>query len=240
MAKKLKRPTKIPVKKVREPDEFVTAFDRARKGFIENWRLFAIGFVLLILVFVVVVLWMRNLERKEEHASFLLSQGITKLKEADGLRGEEASSAYNETLTVLRNLVEEYGSTESGELGLLYLGKCLSRLKRYGEAIQEYEKFLSMASSNQLYRSLVLRSLGFAYKNEKDYEKALACFRELAQMEGSFLRAEPILALGRVYEEMGQREQALEAYRDFLNQYPDSTESSRIQRRVALLERQVR
>lgn len=234
MPKKLKRPAK----KIEEADEFISTFARARKGFIENWRLFAIGFVLLVLIVVVVVLWMRTLEQNEKHASFLLSQGVTKLKEADGLTGEEAGDTYNEALGVLRNLIEEYGSTESGELGFFYLGKCLSRLKRYGEATQQYEKFLSMDRNNQLYHSLALRSLGFAYQNEKDYEKALACFRELTQMEGSFLRGESILALARIYEEMGQKQKALEAYRDFLTQYPDSTELNRIQRRVALLEKQ--
>ena len=236
MAKKVKRPAK----KEEGTEEFVSLFDRARLGFIENWRLFTIGFVVLGLIVVMVLLWLGNLERKEKHASFLLSQGVTKLKEADGLTGEEAGTAYGEALKTLSNLVEEYGSTESGELGLLYRGKCLSRLNRYGEAIQQYEEFLSADKSNQLYRSLALQSLGSAYQNGKDYQKALACFRELTEMEGNFLRGESILAQARIYEEMGQQQQALEAYRDFLTQYPDSPESNRIQRRVALIEVQIR
>jgi len=235
MPKKLKRPAK----RIEQAEESIPFFERARKGFTENWRLFTIGFLLLGLIVVGVVLWRGSLERKERQASFLLSQGVNRLKEADGLNGEEAITAYNEALDMLSNLVEEYGSMESGEVGLLYLGKCLSRLSRYRDAIQQYEALLSMGTSNPLYRSLALESLGFAYQNERDYEKALACFRELAQMEGSFLRGESILALARTYEEMGERKQALEAYRDFLTQYPDSTQSNRIERRVALIEEQV-
>jgi tetratricopeptide (TPR) repeat protein len=236
MAKKVKKPAK----RIEGVDEALPIFERAKTGFIENWRLFTIGFVVLVLIVVAVLLWMGNLERKEKHASFLLSQGVTKLKEADGLTGEEAGTAYEEALKTLSNLVEEYGSTGSGELGLLYRGRCLSRLNRVGEAIQQYEKFLSMGKSNPLYRSLALQSLGFAYQIEEDFQKALACFRELAQMEEGFLKGESILAQARIYEKMGQQKEALEAYRDFLTQYPDSPESNRIQRRVALLEVEIR
>lgn len=234
MAKKLKRPGKKT-----EPAEESVFFERARRRFIENWRLFTLGFVLLALTVGVVVLWRASLERRENRGSFLLSQGANRLKEADGLNGEEATTAYEEALKTLSNLVEQYGSTKSGELGFLYLGKCLSRLNRYGEAIQQYERFLSTGRSNPLYRSLALESLGFAYQHEKKYEKALACFRELGEMDESFLKGESILALARIYEEMGRQQEALEAYRDFLTQYPDSTESNRIQRRVALIELQV-
>jgi len=233
MAKKLKRPTT----KTEGSEELISVFDRVRMVFIENWRLFTVGFVLLVMIIVGVLLWIRNQERKETHASFVLSQGITALKDADGLTGEEANSSYDEALTILRNLVEQYGSTESGKLGLFFVGKCLSRLKRYGEATRQYEEFLSTNKNNQLYRALAIQSLGFAYENEKDYAKALTCLSELAEMEGSFLRGESILALARIHEEMGQKEKALGAYRDFLTYYPDSTESNRIQRRVALLEK---
>jgi tetratricopeptide (TPR) repeat protein len=234
MPRKLKRAAK----RVEEADEFVSIVDRTKKGVVENWRLFAVGAVLVGLTVMAILVWMNSLERKERHAAFLLSQGVAKIKEGDSLAGGEATEAYHEGLRILRRVVDEYASAESGELGFLYLGKCLSRLKRYGEAIQEYERFLSLGKNNPLYRSLGLESLGFAYQNEKNYEKALACFRELAGMEGSFLRGESILAIGRIYEQMDQKEKAVEAYRDFLAQYPDSTESDRVQRRLALLQKQ--
>ena len=236
MPKKVKRPAQ----KVEEVDRFVLLFERVRTVFVQNWRLFTIGFVIVALVVVVTFLWMRNLQRREKYASFLLFQGVTKLQEAGDLTGEEGGSAYNEALTTLSALVDEYGGTESGKLGLLYRGKCLSRLKRYGEAIEQYEAFLSLDESSQLYRSLALKSLGFAYENEKEYEKALGCFKELTEMEESFLRGESILAQGRIYEEMGQQKEALDVYRTFLEQYPDSPQSDRIQRKVALIEAAIR
>ena len=236
MARKLKRPAK----KADASDEFVSILDRARDVFLENWRVLAPALVVAVVIIIGVLLWTRNLQRKETQASILLSQGITALKNADGSSGGEASSSYDEALGILTTLVEEYGSTESGELGLLLAGKCLSRLKRYGEAVKQYEEFLDVSKNKQLYRSLALQGLGFAYENEEDYDKAVACFSELAEMDGSFLRGESILALARIHEQRGQREKALQAYRDFLASYPDSTESHRIQRRVALLEKHSR
>ncbi len=241
MPKKLKRSKKkLPTKRIAEAEPTIGAIDRAGAFLIDNWRLLVVAFVILGLIAALVVLWARRVEQRELHASFLLSQGITKLKEADGMSGEDGEKAYSEALEAFEHLVEEYGSTESGKLGIFYSGKCLSRLKRYGDAAQHYERFLSVASKTPLYHSLALRSLGFVYQNQKNYEKALAAFKELAEMEGGFLRGESILALGQLYEEMGQKQEALEAYRDFLKEHPDSTESSRIQRRVAFLENQLR
>ena len=236
MARKLKKPAK----KTEAPDEFVSILDRVRDVFLKNWRIFAPAIVVVVMIIIGVLLWARNLQRKETHASLLLSQGVTALKDADGLSEGETGSSYDEALETLTTLVEEYGSTESGELGLFLVGKCLSRLKKYGEAVKRYEEFLEVSENKQLYRSLALQSLGFAYENEKDYDKAVACFSELAEMEGNFLRGESILALARIHEQKGQREEALQAYRDFLASYPDSTESHRIQRRVALLEKHSR
>jgi tetratricopeptide (TPR) repeat protein len=240
MAKKLKRTGKkmVPGKILEEPRS-IAALERVTNLFTENWRLFVIGFVLLGLVVVAVLWWMRSLEQKELVASFSLSQGVAKLKEADDLSGEEATTAYNEALNIFDNLVEESGSTESGGLAMFYGGKCLSRLKRYGEAAKKYEGFLSIAGKNRLYRSLALRNLGFAYQNEKDYEKALAAFEKLAEMEEGFLRGESTLALAQVYEKMGRSQEALETYRHFLKEHPNSTESNRIAQRVAFLEKQV-
>jgi tetratricopeptide (TPR) repeat protein len=236
MPKKVKRPAK----KVDQVEELDSVFERTRRGFVENWRLFTIGFVVVGFIVVAVLLWMRNLEQKEKRASFLLSQGMNRLTEADGLTGEEANRAYDEALQTLGRLVEEYGSAESGKLGLLYRGKCLSRLKRFGEAIEQYEAFLSTNSRNDLYRSMALQSLGFAYQNTKEYEKALQCFRKVAEIDESFLRGESILAQARIYEEMRQQGQALEVYQDFLKQFPDSPELDRIERRVASIEAQAR
>jgi tetratricopeptide (TPR) repeat protein len=182
---------------------------------------------------------MRNLERSEAYASFLLSQGMAAINRADNLSGEEAGSAYEEALEALKGLAEEYGATDSGELGVFFIGKCLSRLKRYGEAAEQYEEFLKLNVNQDepLYRSLAIQSLGFVYQHEKEFEKALACFNELLQTEGSFLRGEALLGLAQIHEETGQHEKAVEAYREFLSSYPGSTEANRIQRRLALFEK---
>ncbi len=240
MPRKVKRSgKKLPTKRTTEGAHPMPAFDRATEFVIENWRLVVVGLVLVGVIAVAVVFWMRGVEKRELQASYFLSQGVSKLKEADDLSGEEAEAVYNEALEAFENLAQEYGSTESGELGIFYVGKCLSRLKRYGEAAHRYQEFLSIADSNPLYRSLALRNLGFAHHSEKNYEKALESFRELAEMEGGFLRGESILAMAQIYEDMGQKQDALGAYRDFLKEHPDSAESNRIHKRVAFLEKQL-
>ncbi|MBW2123217.1 MAG: tetratricopeptide repeat protein, partial [Deltaproteobacteria bacterium] len=136
--------------------------------------------------------------------------------------------------------LKRYPSTESGRLALIYAGRCLSRMGRYGEAIQKYQKFLSKDGGKPLCRCLALEGLGYAYLHEKKYEEALASFKELGGLDQCFLGGESILGLARTYEGMGRDKEALKAYKDFLSRYPDAAESDLIKRRVALLEEKLR
>jgi tetratricopeptide (TPR) repeat protein len=233
------RRLKKSVDKTEETDEFLGFFGRAREVFVEKRKPIVGGLIVVGLVVLAVVVWTRNLEQRERRGSFVLYQGMTALKDADLLKGEEASEAYEKALNILRNLVDEYGSTKSGQLGRLFLGKCLARLNRHGEAIQQYEVFLSRNENHPLYAALATQSLGFAYENQKDYEKALACFKEVADMRGSFLTEASTLAVGRIYEAMGQKREALEAYQKYLTNHPNSAVSNRIRGRVVQLENQI-
>ena len=235
MPRRLKRSAE----KSGEPDEFLSFLGRAQQVFVEKRRPILGGLIMVGLVVLAIVVWTRNLEQRERRASFVLYQGMTALKEADRLTGEDAGEAYDKALNILTNLVDEHGSTKSGELGRFFLGKCLARLNRYSEAIQHYEAFLSRNEDYPLYGALATQSLGFAYENQKDYEKALTCFKEVADMKGSFLTEESTLAVGRIYEAMGQKREALEVYQKYLTNHPDSAVSNRIRGRVALLENQV-
>jgi len=235
MAKRVKRPAT----KAEETDEFSRFFEGAREIFATNRRLILGGLVIVGVIIVGFVLWTRHVEHQERQASFLLFQGMRALKEADGLTGDEAREGYDKALNIFSQSAEAYGSTESGELGFFFAGKCLARLKRYDEAVQHYKTFLSGNEKNPLYRALAKQSLGFAYESLKEYEKALACFQEVSAMERSFLREEATLAVGRIYEAMGQKREALDTYREYLTNHPDSVETSHVRRRVALLENQL-
>ena len=235
MAKRVKRPAA----KAEETDEFLGFFEGAKEFVTAHRRVISAGVVIVCLIIAGVFLWTRHGEQQERHASFLLYQGMIALKEADGLAGDEARKGYEKALNILKESAEAHGSTRSGRLSLFFVAKCLGRLNRHDEAIQQYEAFLSGNEKNPVYRAMAKQSLGFAYESRKDYEKALACFKEVSAMERSFLTEEATLAVARVHEAMGQKREALDAYREYLTSHPDSVETSHIRRRVALLENQL-
>jgi regulator of sirC expression with transglutaminase-like and TPR domain len=55
-------------------------------------------------------------------------------------------------------------------------------------------------------------------------------------MGESFLQPWGYLNMGRCYEKLGKREEALRAYRTFLEKFPDSTMAPMIRSKVGTLE----
>jgi tetratricopeptide (TPR) repeat protein len=88
----------------------------------------------------------------------------------------------------------------------------------------------------RLYRLFALQNLGYAYEGQGDYQGALDSFRGLVDMGESFLQPWAYINIGRCYEKLGKREEALENYRIFLEKYPDSIMVPMVKNRLSTLE----
>ena len=82
---------------------------------------------------------------------------------------------------------------------------------------------------------------GNFYLKRKKYKGALSRFQEAVQENSSYAPA--YLGLGRVYEQIGLKQKALDNYKKYLDALPsekDALEAKGVQRAMARLEREVR
>lgn len=83
--------------------------------------------------------------------------------------------------------------------------------------------------------------IGDFYLRKKKYKGALSRFQEAVQEDSSYAPA--YLGLGKVYEQIGLKEKALDNYKKYLDALPsekDALEAKNVQREVARLEHELK
>lgn len=222
---------RISKRKLKEPDEFMSTAARTISWTRENLRLILIGFIIVALVAFSMVLWRIRTKKKEVEAfnSFHRASEILMSAEDPSARG------YQEAMDEFERIRREYPDTDAGQLAQLQLGQGFLEQKQYDRAVETYRTFLDSNPKERLYRLFALQNLGYAYEGQGDYQNALNSFQELIDMGESFLQPWGYLNIGRCYEKLGKKEEALRNYRRFLEKFPDSAMASTAKHKIGIL-----
>lgn len=222
---------RISKRKLKEPDEFMSTAARTISWTRENLRLILIGFIIVALVAFSMVLWRIRTKKKEVEAfnSFHRASEILMSAEDPSARG------YQEAMDEFERIRREYPDTDAGQLAQLQLGQGFLEQKQYDRAVETYRTFLDSNPKESLYRLFALQNLGYAYEGQGDYQNALNSFQELIDMGESFLQPWGYLNIGRCYEKLGKKEEALRNYRRFLEKFPDSAMASTAKHKIGIL-----
>ncbi len=119
------------------------------------------------------------------------------------------------------DIIEEYGSTDAGNLALYYAGISYLRLGQYEEAIE----YLNDFSPSGLLGPTAKGALGDAYAGAGDMEKALTNYEAAADMdENDFTTPLFLFKAGLAAEEVGDYDRAVRLYGKLKKDYADSRE----------------
>jgi tetratricopeptide (TPR) repeat protein len=226
---KMKRISK---KKLKEPDEFITTAAKVLLWTRENLRLILTGIIVGALVASSIVFWRIKTERREAAALNSFHRALEILTSAE----DPSSKRYQEALDGFERIQREYPNSKAAQLAQLQLGQGLLESKQYDKAVETYRTLLERNPTERLYRLFALQNLGYAYEGQGDYQRALDSFQGLVDMGESFLRPSAYISIGRCYEKLGKREEALKKYRIFLEKYPESIMVPMIKNKLGTLE----
>ena len=226
---KMKRISK---KKLKEPDEFITTAAKVLLWTRENLRLILTGIIVGALVASSIVFWRIRTERREAAALNSFHRALEILTSAE----DPSSKRYQEALDGFERIQREYPNSKAAQLAQLQLGQGLLESKQYDKAVETYRTFLERNPAERLYRLFALQNLGYAYEGQGDYQRALDSFQGLVDMGENFLRPSAYISIGRCYEKLGKREEALKNYRIFLEKYPESIMVPMIKNKLGTLE----
>ena len=129
------------------------------------------------------------------------------------------------------DIISDYKFTPSANLAKYYAGLCCLRLEEYDEAINYLSKF---KSKDKILSSIALGSIGDAYAQLDQPEKAIAFYKKAAQRRSNdFTSPLYLLRAGILLENEGNLKEAGELYERIKTNYAASTEGRVIDRYIA-------
>jgi tetratricopeptide (TPR) repeat protein len=150
--------------------------------------------------------------RAENEAAVVLLDG----------EGQYLSGNTPEALRRFIDASNRFAGAPSGKVGLLRAADCQLELGQSDEAKRLYQKFLDSRPKDGLLRASAIRGIGKALEASGQGEEAAKRFMEAAEVVGSPVRADDLIAAATIYLRAGKLPEARAAFTKVLQLFPAS------------------
>jgi tetratricopeptide (TPR) repeat protein len=126
-------------------------------------------------------------------------------------------------------IIDQYGSTDVGELSEYYAGACYLNLGDYENAIDYLKGF---STDEPVLMATAQGATGDAYLQLGNNDDAIKWYQKASKTDNELIAPVYLFKLGLLYEKSGKKEQALEAYTKIKNDYENSSEARQIDKYI--------
>lgn len=215
----LKARKKITHKEIKK-DTLVTAYFEGKEWVTKTEnkkRIFSIAGIIIVIV-VLIFFYLNNRKSKNEEAETKLSAVISLYDQNNfqaAINGDPVSNIMG-----LKDIVDKYGSTESGETAKLYLGNCFYNINDYDNALRQFEDY---SGKNNIIKASCLSGIGAVYEAKGDLKKAGEYFEKAAKVDKDVvINPENLFYAVRAYVNAGDKESAKRVFEMLKADYPKS------------------
>ncbi|HEX2868833.1 MAG TPA: hypothetical protein VHO03_17470 [Ignavibacteriales bacterium] len=207
----------ISKKEIKE-DKLVTSYYQAVK-FFDQYKSQLYIYAIALVVVVAGVYWYLNHKAiNNEKANVELSR-VMDLYDS-GAYQEAIDGRAGTNLIGLKKIVDEYGSTESGETAKIFLANSYNMLGKYDEAFKYYDDY---SGGIDMYKATALAGKASYYESKNELEKAADSFRDAAHVSKENVNnADYLLNSGIDYYKAGNKEKAEEQFNKIRDEYKTS------------------
>jgi tetratricopeptide (TPR) repeat protein len=129
------------------------------------------------------------------------------------------------------DIIDQYGSTKSGNLAHYYAGISFLHLGDYNEAIKQLKKF---STKDMLLAPLAKSGIGDAYIELGNYDKAISSYEDaLALNKNEFTTPSIKIKLALAFEAKGDPKKALTILQEIKSDYPNSADLPAVEKSIA-------
>ncbi len=125
-------------------------------------------------------------------------------------------------ITGLLKIINDYGSTPSGNRAEYIVGACYLQLKQFDKAIKHLKEFDGNGANQIQGKAYIL--LGHAYAEQKKTDDALSYYKKAASVDkdDEGMTTEALFMAGRYADAIGKTKEAIELFQKLKDDYPAS------------------
>ncbi len=128
-------------------------------------------------------------------------------------------------------IIDNFGSTKTGNLAKYYAGICNLRLGKYQDAI---DLLKSYDANDMIVGPLSVIAIGDAYVELNNLDEGAKYYRKAADMNSNeFTAPTALMKAGGVYEAQGKYQDAVDVYKIIKDKYGKTTEARDIDKYIA-------
>lgn len=226
----LTKKKKITRKEIKE-DRLVTTYYQAIGFFNENKSKIYLYTGILVGVIAVALLYMNHKKSNNQDASAALAK-VMDLYES-GAYQEAIDGRASGNIQGLKSIVDEYGSTETGEIAKVYLANSYNMLGKTEDAFKYYDDY---SGDNKLFKASALAGEAGYYAFKNEYIKAANTYKEAAYTDKSNpMNADYLLKAGINYLSAGENENAQEAFETVKEEFKTTPAAREVDKYLAVV-----
>jgi tetratricopeptide (TPR) repeat protein len=227
----LTKKKKLSRKEIKE-DKLISTYYKVYGYFEENRSRLLMYTAILAVVVVAVIYYIENRKEANNTAGLELSRVMSIYDSGSYLEAIEGRQGTN--IIGLKKIVEDYGSTENGEIAKIYLANSYNFLGKPDEAVKYYEDY---GGNNKIFKATALAGEAGYYTSKNEYEKAADLYRQASLVsEENVLNPEYMLHAGINYLKVGDTEKAKELFDTIKEDYNTSSAFREVERYSAQIE----
>jgi tetratricopeptide (TPR) repeat protein len=225
------RPKKKISKKELKEDALISSYVKVTGWYETNKKMVGMGVLALVVVVIGAYAYMNNRRANDEKASAELGKVYTYYDQGQFQLAIDGVPERN--IAGLKSIVDNYGSSASGEMARFYLANCWFQLRKFDEALAAYGSF---SPDGHLFTVARLAGIAACYEAKGDYEEAASKFEKAATVYTNDVNAaENFGHAAANYARAGNKERALELYKKIKKEFPKSTLARDVDRYITEL-----
>jgi tetratricopeptide (TPR) repeat protein len=188
--------------------------------------------IILVVAAAVAYYYIGQQKVSNEEAGIELARVMTIFDSGSYLEAIEGRQGTN--IKGLKQIVDEYGSTENGETAKIYLANAYAYLGNYEEAFKYFEDY---SGSIDIYKATALAGMAGYYASKNDYRKAAELYKEAAGVvEVNAQNPDYLLSAAVNYFNAGDKEEAKILLQKIKEDYITSEARKQVDKYLALVE----
>jgi tetratricopeptide (TPR) repeat protein len=222
---------KLSKKEIKE-DKLITAYYKAYNFVEENRNRLLTYAGALVVIVLVVIFFINNRNKNNDEAGVQLALIMNSYDSGNYLEAIEGRAGTK--LSGLKKIVDQYGSTENGEIAKIYLANSYEFLGKTDDAFKYYDSY---SGSNKLFKATALAGEAGYESFRKNYEKAGDLYKKAGHVSSdNVLNPEYLLNAGINYMKIGKNDEAKELFDKIKKDYINSAAMREVERYSIQLE----